>query len=102
MNTAVAALVILKVDFTIFTHYCGFGGLAPYLSELPVVLEEESSEDLHVESDYGPSIPDASAPAVQQLGGVYGSFSSVRRHLQVTLVSAGGLTGSMTRHGSLS
>lgn len=34
----VAVLVIFKEDFTILTHYCGFGSLAPHSNELPVVV----------------------------------------------------------------
>lgn len=61
-------------------------------------LEEESSKDLHIESDYGPNIPDASTPPTQQLGGVHGSFLLVQRHHKVTLVSTRGLSDSMSGH----
>lgn len=46
-------------------------------------LTDESSEDLHVVSVYGPNIPDTSNPPGQQLSGVYGPFSTVWRHHQV-------------------
>lgn len=43
-SPAVAVLVIFKVDFTIFIHYCGFWDLAPYFDETPVVLQCNNNE----------------------------------------------------------
>lgn len=63
MKTTVAVLVIFKEYFTILTHYCGFGSLAPHSNELPVVvLTEEISEDLHVVPVDGSNIPDSLNP----------------------------------------
>lgn len=115
-SPAVAVLVIFKVDFTIFIHYCRFWSLAPNFNEFPIVLQhnkqdslfikqswnqlptinihtyhlfyylkKERPKDVHVVSANGPSISDTSGPPVQQLSGVYASFSLVWRHQQVTL-----------------
>lgn len=48
-------------------------------------LTEEISEDLHVVPVDGSNIPDSLNPPSQQLSGIDGRFSTVRRHPQVTL-----------------
>lgn len=48
-------------------------------------LKKERPKDLHVVSVNGPSISDTSDPSVQQLSGIYASFSLMWRHQQVTL-----------------
>ena len=54
-------------------------------------------------SDNSPSISDPTAPLVQQLSGVHGSFSSVRRHQQVKVISTRRLCGgSIARVNNLS
>ena len=44
-SPAVAFLVVFKVDFTIFIHYCGLGGLALlYFNEIPAVLQYNNKD----------------------------------------------------------
>ncbi|KAF3843265.1 hypothetical protein F7725_002114 [Dissostichus mawsoni] len=48
-------------------------------------LEDDTSQDPHVVPAQSASFADTSAPPAQQLSGVYGSFSPVRRHQQGAL-----------------
>lgn len=87
VNTAEAVLVVFKVYVPILIHYWRFGGLGPDFDKLPVALEEDSSEDVHVMPEQSPSLPAVSAPPDQQLGGVPPPLPPVQRHQQGTLCS---------------